>query len=612
VPLVNAQVGDQNGIPPTDALIGFLIGSENVTASSYNDYVTLIEGTNITIDVNHANSELTFNSVGGGGAPASIHLIGNVTNSGCAENEILQVNSTGFFDCATAGAGGGETNTASNLNEGYGIFGSKVGFDLQFKSLLNGSGIVITQNSTNIMLNSTSTRDQIHWARSAFQYNEGNIWFLLDGDYTDNPSGSIDDWMVPVTKPIYLDYMEFYFAQQDIPTGTWDMRVLEGVLGTNISGDRVIDLSTVSAGDTVRIEWDLYVPAGSVIMIDGECTSNIVCTPSGSAIFGATLEFYAVNDAMDFPGWEFQDDNLGDHTATSNLDMDGNSIQNTAFYEVDGTVAGVGELRMSFGDSIAWRNSLGTDDIYIETLGLDVLGIQINTEQVAVFSTSDLDLQNNNLEIGSGRVGFDDFDTAIQQDGSDLDLRTGGSVIVEISGGAEYDFSSTAADFNDNSLKGSLGCSDGEAITYQSSGDIWICGAAGGGGSKQTMIYNADPILTVAKGVTTFIGFGSASSSAENDVRIPMGDAGTASRLECEVNASGTNADTQIMVRKNNNNTALTLSYGSGVTGILNDNVNDFTFNQNDRIDIRVINNSSGGGAKDFDLQHCSFLVVYD
>lgn len=53
--------------------------------------------------------------------------------------------------------GDGEANTASNLNPNTGIFASKVGVDLQFKSLINGTGIGLSSNSTNITITNTSS-----------------------------------------------------------------------------------------------------------------------------------------------------------------------------------------------------------------------------------------------------------------------------------------------------------------------------------------------------------------------------------------------------------------------------------------------------------------------
>jgi len=55
-----------------------------------------------------------------------------------------------FLDkcCPDGGGGSGEVNTASNVGAGEGVFKQKTGVDLQFKTLIAGSGIEI-QNNTN-------------------------------------------------------------------------------------------------------------------------------------------------------------------------------------------------------------------------------------------------------------------------------------------------------------------------------------------------------------------------------------------------------------------------------------------------------------------------------
>lgn len=50
-------------------------------------------------------------------------------------------------------AASGETNTASNLGTGVGVFGQKVSADLQFKSLIAGSNMTFTSDATSITIN---------------------------------------------------------------------------------------------------------------------------------------------------------------------------------------------------------------------------------------------------------------------------------------------------------------------------------------------------------------------------------------------------------------------------------------------------------------------------
>lgn len=54
-----------------------------------------------------------------------------------------------------SGGGSGEANTASNLGSGQGVFGSKAGVDLKFKSLVAGTNVSLSSTANEITINST-------------------------------------------------------------------------------------------------------------------------------------------------------------------------------------------------------------------------------------------------------------------------------------------------------------------------------------------------------------------------------------------------------------------------------------------------------------------------
>lgn len=56
-----------------------------------------------------------------------------------------------------AGGGGGEANTASNLGAGEGLYASKVGVDLRFKSLVAGANVTLSSDGDTVTINATGS-----------------------------------------------------------------------------------------------------------------------------------------------------------------------------------------------------------------------------------------------------------------------------------------------------------------------------------------------------------------------------------------------------------------------------------------------------------------------
>ncbi len=127
------------------------------------EFRSLIGGSNISLDASNPD-QITLNvsipaapvtSVNGftGAVSLDIEDLTDVdfTGSGVPlTNEVLTFNGAAWESQPVPGGGGGEANTASNLGGGDGVFDSKSGIDLRFKSLTSSGGISLTATSTEI------------------------------------------------------------------------------------------------------------------------------------------------------------------------------------------------------------------------------------------------------------------------------------------------------------------------------------------------------------------------------------------------------------------------------------------------------------------------------
>lgn len=89
-----------------------------------------------------------------------VQELSDTTQDGVVEeapyNSVLYGRYNGqWVEVAGGGGGGGEINTASNLAGGQGVFAQKVGFDLQFKSLVAGTGISLSSTANTITITNT-------------------------------------------------------------------------------------------------------------------------------------------------------------------------------------------------------------------------------------------------------------------------------------------------------------------------------------------------------------------------------------------------------------------------------------------------------------------------
>lgn len=88
---------------------------------------------------------------------SSLGDLGDVSGAAPSLNDVLTWNGSSWAPAVAPGAGGGEVNTGSNLGgaQDADVFKSKVGVDLQFRRLIAGTNMTITENADNITFDAT-------------------------------------------------------------------------------------------------------------------------------------------------------------------------------------------------------------------------------------------------------------------------------------------------------------------------------------------------------------------------------------------------------------------------------------------------------------------------
>ena len=187
--------------------------------------------------VNTINQGVTGISVTGGAS-----ITGFVSFTGLGGLQIYQVNNTIHISGGVGGGGSGETNTASNLGNGSGLFSQKVGSDLQFKSIKVGSNdLYITGSTTELSISFTglyitpSQTGQFYPVSNPQQYStSGNL--QSTGSILDNKINSLSGYSNSIFSTI---------STTNLISGNLSLtgQNLYNII-TGLSGQNVIDYAT--------------------------------------------------------------------------------------------------------------------------------------------------------------------------------------------------------------------------------------------------------------------------------------------------------------------------------------------------------------------------------
>lgn len=182
--------------------------------------------------------------------------------------------------------------------------------------------------------------------------------------------------------------------------------------------------------------------AGDPPVFSSDTLGGLVCTDGQVAAWNATGTLWECSDGPTGA------DNLGDHTATQDIDVASNDVININMLEFDSVV----------GDPPA--SASGT-----------LSGLSCNDGEVAVWNAG-----GSVWECGAGG-GADNLGDHTAT--TNLDMATN-----EINDAGKVNFTSLAGDapIESSDTLGGLSCADGEVAVWNATGTVWECGAGGGGG----------------------------------------------------------------------------------------------------------------------------------
>lgn len=236
----------------------------------------------------------------------------------------------GTFTFAASGSGGsgvGEANVGLNIGTGDGLYAGKVDTTLQFKTLLDGGIVTITPGANELTISATEVDGSVT--------NEGALTVAAGTGTTSvinsNTSGSTG---VTLSVAGFLSISEagntITITGTGDGTGTDDQTLTwNGSTGElSIESGNTVDLDgrylQAEVDGDISNEGSLSVGAGT------DSTSLILSNTSGSATVtlkeGANVTLTESGNTITIAATGGAGDNLGDHTATQNLDMDGNDI----------------------------------------------------------------------------------------------------------------------------------------------------------------------------------------------------------------------------------------------------------------------------------------------
>ena len=202
------------------------------------------------------NQYYTVARVDGRIALASIDDLSDVDARPASQGDVLTYSTVddAYIPVAPPGATGGEANDGSNTGTGEGLFKQKVGVDLEFKSLIAGNGIGITNNANDLTIEYTGVA-------SDFDLDNNKIINLADP--TAAQDGATKSYVDTQVSAVAFDF--------DGDSGSGNIITDSETLVIAGTSDEII---TTASGNILTIglpsafSKDIYASDGSTLIVD--------------------------------------------------------------------------------------------------------------------------------------------------------------------------------------------------------------------------------------------------------------------------------------------------------------------------------------------------------